>query len=427
MTDAPDALAIETPQDDAPAPRRLGEPVVAWAVMAVAINWVQQVSYHATHPAGAGRFRLLPGWFEPAAGRIAWDAGLYLRVAEYGYRRAEQLEAGFPAYALAIRALRGLGVDLQTAAVVVSMASGLAAAVLCWIWLGQRGCDLPTRRTALALVLLYPYAFLLFGVAYSDPLLLALVLGTAVLAESAHWTGGGLVGGLATATRPTGLVVVPFLVVLVLERTDALVIPLAGPAPRGLALVARARAGLHTLRRVRFRRDRLRPAHAAVLLSLWGVGAYMVFLARHTGNPVYFWSVQDSGYGHGGILDPRTWLKVSFLELPGLEVHHVGDVLNEVAATAAFVLAVAAAPAVGRRFGRGYTVLLWTLALMVWVFDRWMAPGGRYLLPAVPFVAAWAAPALVRRPAVRTGVLVAFGMCSLVLAAGFAGAFDLHW
>ena len=398
---------------------------MAWCGVALVVNWVQQVTYHATHPPGGGRFRPLPGWFEASAGRIAWDAGLYLRVAQYGYRPAEQLEAGFPAYALAIRSGRMLGMDPQTAAVLVSMASGLAAAVLCWRWCEQRGLDLSARRTALALVLLYPYAFMVFGVAYSDPLLLALVLGTAVLAESGRWTLAGLVGGLATATRPTGLVVVPFLVVLVLERTGALVVPTA--LPGGGAWRDRLRASWTTLRGIRLRRGRLRPAHAAVLLSLWGIAAYMVFLARRTGNPFYFWSVQDSGYGHGGLLDPRTWLKVSFLELPGLEVHHVGDVLNELAATAVFAGAVLVAPAVGRRFGRGYTVLVWVLALMVWVFDRWLAPGGRYFLPAVPFVAAWAAPSLARRPALRTGVLVAFGASSLALAAGFAGLFDLHW
>ena len=164
-----------------------------------------------------------------------------------------------------------------------------------------------------------------------------------------------------------------------------------------------------------------------MLLSLWGVVAYMVFLQRHVGNPLYFWTVQDTDYGHGGLLDPRTWLKASMLRKPLLEIHSVGDVLNELGATAVLVGVVASAAAVGRRFGRAYTVLMVLLSLNVWVFCRWVAPGGRYLLPVVPFVAAWVAPRLDARPAVRNGLLVAAGLVMLVLAAGFAGLFGLHW
>ena len=404
---------------------RLWEPAAWWAGITVVVLWVQQVAYRATYQ-GLHRWSdWLPGRYAAYQGRVAWDSGLYLRVAEHGYRTSEQLEAGFPAYSLAIRWTTGLFGEAQNAGVVLTLLCGLGAALLLWVWTGQQALNLRARRTTLLLLLLYPWAFVLYGVVYSDAMLLVLVLGTAVLVSSERWVLAGLVAGLATATRPTALVLVPFLVVAALESSGAVSIPTTMPAGGG----ARDRlvAGWTSLRGARWQQGRLRPVHAGVLLSLWGVGAYMVFLQRHAGNPFYFWTVQDSGYGHGGLLDPRTWLKVSMVEKPLLEVHSVGDVLNELGATAVLVGVVASAAAVGRRFGRAYTVLMVLLPLNVWVFCRWVAPGGRYLLPVVPFVAAWLAPRLDARPGLRNGLLAASGLTMLVLAAGFAGLFGLHW
>lgn len=407
--------------------------MLGWFLVAVLINWVQQVAWRWSELGWSGVGTLVPGRFDPTAGRIAWDAGLYLRVAERGYRLAEGLEAGFPGYALAIRVVHSLGADWGTAAVLVSMASGLAVALLAWAWMLQAGLDLRVRRTALALLLLYPWAFVLFGVAYSDPLLLALVLGAVVLVGRDRWVLAGIVGGAATAVRPTGLAVVPALVVAALERSGALVVPdrvAADPSIRAVGdrVVDTLRRSWATCRGVRLRRGRLRPVHAAVLLSLWGVVAYMVFLQRHAGDPLYFWSTQVSGgYGHGGVTDWHTWIKASFLVEPLLEIFTPADVLNEVGATAVFVAVVVGAPALGRRFGWALTALSWSLAGMVWMFTRWMAPSGRYLLPVIPFLAALVAPWLVARPRRRTAVLVVSGGCSVALAAGFAGWFDLHW
>ncbi|MFZ4517407.1 MAG: hypothetical protein ACOYOP_03400 [Microthrixaceae bacterium] len=407
--------------------------MLGWFLVAAALNWIQQVAWRWSAFGWSGTTTLLPGRFQPFAGRIAWDAGLYLRVAEHGYRLAEGLEAGFPGYALAIRAVHSLGVDWGTAAVLVSMASGLAVALLAWAWMLQVGLDLRVRRTALAFLLLYPWAFVLFGVAYSDPLLMALVLGAVVLAGRDHWVLAGVVGGAATAVRPTGLAVVPALVVAALDRNGALVVPArvaADPSIRTVRerVVDAVRRGWATCRGVRLRPRRLRPVHAAVLLSLWGVVAYMVFLQRHAGDPLYFWSTQVSGgYGHGGLTDWHTWIKASFLVEPLLEIFTPADVLNELGATLVFVAAVVCAPALGRRFGWALTALAWSLAAMAWLFTRWMAPSGRYLLPVVPFLAALVAPWFVARPTARAVVLVLSAGCSVALAIGFAGWFDVHW
>ncbi len=398
---------------------------MAWVVVAVLLDRVLRIAHHVATGWG-GATSAVTGWFDPLGGRIAWDAGLYLRVAEVGYRPEEGLVAGFPGYALAIRAVATTGVGLQTAAVLVAAGSGLAATLLFWRWMLDRGLDVRTRRTALALFLTFPYAFVLAGVAYSDPLFVALVLGTVVLAESGRWITAGLVAGAATGTRAMGLALVAYLVVLALDRSGGLVVPSATPAT---GLRDRCRVGWSTLTGVRCSLRGLRPAHVGVVLSVWGIAAYSVHLWRLTGDPVAFWSSQVSGgYGHGGALDPRTWVKASFIRAPGLEIHSFADVLNELAATATFVLVVVTAPRVGRRFGWATTVLMWTSAVMVWVFCRWMAPAGRYLLPVLPFVWAWlAAGPLAVRPRARIALPVVFLVGSVVLATGFAGVFDLHW
>jgi len=403
---------------------RYRTPVLSWACVAVAILWVQQVAFEITYRGARGLGALVPSEWHAYAGRIGWDSGVYLRIAEYGYRPEDGLEAGFPAYGLAIRALHAVGLDIQTAAVLLSLAFGLAATLLFWRWMEGRGIDPRTRRLALWLFLVYPYAFMMFGVAYSDPMLLAAVLAVAVCADDRRWWLAGLLGGVATATRPTGLVVLVYLAVAVFDDAGGLVVPERVAAS---TVAERLRAGWSTVRGVRLRRPALRPAHAWVLLALWGIGAYMVFLWRYSGDPFRFWTVQDSDYGHGSILDFRTWIHASFLVEPGLEIHHVGDVVNELAATVVFVATVVCAPWIGRRFGWAYTALMWGFALMIWFFDRWLAPAGRYLLPVVPFLAVWLATLLVDRPWGRRLTLAGFAAGSLTLAAGFAGAFEIHW
>ena len=403
---------------------RYRTPLLSWACVALVLLWVQQVAFDIVYRGAHGLGALLPTEWHAYAGRIAWDSGLYLRVAEFGYRPGEGLEPGFPAYALAIRALHAVGVDLQTAAVLLSLVFGLTATLLFWRWMEGRSIDPRTRRLALWLFLLYPYAFMMFGVAYSDPMLLAAVLAVALCADDRRWLLAGLIGGVATATRPTGLVVLVYLAVAVFDDAGGLVVPERVAAS---TLGERVRAGWATVRGVRLRRPALRPAHAWVLLAGWGIAAYMVFLWRYSGDPFRFWTVQDSDYGHGSILDVRTWIHASFLVAPGLEIHSVADVLNELAATVVFAATVVCAPWIGRRFGWAYTALLWGFALMIWGFDRWLAPAGRYLLPVVPFLAVWLATMLVDRPWGRRLTLTGFAAGSLALAAGFAGAFDIHW
>ena len=112
---------------------RLWEPAAWWAGITVVVLWVQQVAYRATYQGIARWTDLLPGQFLPFQGRVAWDSGLYLRVAERGYRVDEGLEAGFPAYSLAIRWTTPLFGDPQAAGVALTLVFGLGAALVLWL------------------------------------------------------------------------------------------------------------------------------------------------------------------------------------------------------------------------------------------------------------------------------------------------------
>ena len=96
------------------------------------------------------------------------------------------------------------------------MLAGLAAVLLFARWVWQR---LPRRSAilAIAVLLVYPYSFFLYGAMYADSLFLLCAIGAFVLLERRWYLAAGLVGALATAGRPVGVAVVAGLVVRTLE------------------------------------------------------------------------------------------------------------------------------------------------------------------------------------------------------------------
>lgn len=382
--------------------QRNGFAITSWAIAALILTSTQTIAYRVGFANRGPWLEALQLPWRPHEGRIAWDSGLYLRVAERGYRLPEGLEAGFPGYALSIRLLHGVGLGYESAAVTISLLSGCAAALLSWKWFALMGLSDRDRRVALWMVLLYPYSFVLFGVAYSDALLLALVMGAFVAVETEHYLLAGLSGAAATATRPTAMLLVAALVLLVLQRERVV-----------------QRWSIHV--------DRLRPRHLLVLLSGAGIGSYMLFLGHHAGDPLYFLTVQTTDYGHPSPFDPAAWLKWSFLSNPAATVHHLGDVLNELVSTLLVVAVIVAGPRIGRRLGWGYAVLGYGIVASVWVTAGWLTPAGRYLLPVIPALAALTAPMVAAERWRTAAVLVPCALGSVVMTIGFAGWFDLHW
>lgn len=362
----------------------------------------------------------MPWRYDPT-GRIGWGTGDYWAIADHGYWLSEHREAAFPLVGLLARWTSWhTGHEIAPAQVVVALVSGLAATVLFWAFLRVRDVGPRAQVVALLLFLTYPFSFLLFGYGYSDPTLVALLLGAFVLAEHRRPVLAGLVGALATASRPNALPLVVGLLVLELSRSGAVEVLVAGWAAPMRSWRPR------TLLRLDLRR--MRPSQWGVLLSAGGVAAYSIYLMGHAGSPIY-WLTAQSYYGHGSVLSPRTWTKVDFLDWPGWIVTNLPWAVNELAAAILLLGAVALVPAVHRRLGPAYSVFVTGVLLIGWVGPRGFAPGGRYLLPALPFLLVVVAEWLQERSRLLALTLSTFVVSSLLLVGAFVlgGWLWLEW
>ena len=221
-------------------------------------------------------------WLDGAAERpigirerlLVWDAGWFLKVAVdgyphgYTYDQAGQLQgnelAFFPLYPMLIRAVAVLGVDPGTAALAVSWIASAAAALA----LHLLGTTLYGRRAGWALVAICCTApvSIVFSMAYTEGLFLALVAGMLAAAHRKVWWAAGLLGLAAALTRPTG----------------------------AAAAVALAVAALLAVRESRVKA--WQPLGAAAL-ALAGVPLYLGWVAWRVGDPSAWFRIQAAGWG----------------------------------------------------------------------------------------------------------------------------------
>ena len=154
------------------------------------------------------------------------------------------------------------------------------------------------------LLLVYPYAWFLYGSGYSDAFFLAVTLGAFLLLERDHPVLAGLVGFVALAARPTGTAVLIGLVAVALERRGVLT--------RDPSIVAGS-GGWWTRERARWHvhRDRFRPRDAGVLLAAGGLLSFMFFCFTQFDDAFAFATVQKApGWDQPAGL--HTWLKIGF-------------------------------------------------------------------------------------------------------------------
>jgi hypothetical protein len=390
---------------------RVSYPVVAFLVIAavlfvwmwVAIETLDRHPLYAIPPATFPGSSTLEGWYR-------FDGGWYRFIAENGYYFTDVSQqspvAFFPAYPLAIRAVNVVVRDPILSGILVTFLCGLGASILFFGWTRDR-FDVSTARTALLVLLLYPYAWFIFGAVYGDALFLVAALGAFVLFERGHPVWSGLAGAVATATRPVGLAVVVGLVVLTIAR----------------------RGGIRAWRR-------LRPSDAGVLLSLGGLGAWCIYLWSRFGDPLLFSQIQGAqGWDQGE--GPRTWFKITFLQrmkhLPfwlsdavsGTNTHHprpwtesaysLGLVLQALALVGALVLV----PLVIRRLGWGYGAYVLVLLLIPLLGTKDFQGVGRYVLAAFPCFAVGGG-LLRERPRWRVGWLSVSAALLLLLSSAYA-------
>jgi hypothetical protein len=199
---------------------------------------------------------------------VRWDSNWYVDIATHGYRHEAVEPAFFPLYPLLMRGLGWLTTSVVAAGLLVSLASFLVALVL----LGrltelELGPD--AGRRAIVLLAFFPTA-LFFSALYTEALFLALELGAFYAARRGRWAWAGVLGALGSATRNTGALLFPALLVLYLygPRADAETPPTPG----------------------RSWRARIRPRHPVRPDVLWlalvplGLLAYLAYMHFHFGD-----------------------------------------------------------------------------------------------------------------------------------------------
>jgi hypothetical protein len=141
---------------------------------------------------------------------FGWDASWYVYIARNGYPSHNPLESGmafFPGFPLLIRLVaRSTGLSYAVVAFGLALAFGATAAVLLWLLSQQLGGAAFADRSV-ALFAFFPGAFVL-SMAYAEPMMIALSIGCLLCLLRQRWIAAGLCGALATATRPSAVVLV---------------------------------------------------------------------------------------------------------------------------------------------------------------------------------------------------------------------------
>jgi len=282
-----------------------------------------------------------------------WDSGWYAYIAMNGYTYSEGSQgpvAFFPGYPLAIRVIFNVGIDPFSSGFLVTLSCGILA---CWLfvrWAATQGpSDLAVH--AAMLLVLYPFAFYLYGAVYSDALLLALIAGAFLCLEQNALIPATLLGAAATFTRPVAPAVVLGLLVRQLER----------------------------------RRQQGAPIRAAdflPLLAVAGLGFYMFFLWQRFGDPLAFLHVQAAP---GWDQPPgwHTWLKLTWFRIlfprvaPLVAIRLIGHALVALGT-------LALVPATRRYLGWGYAVYVALAVGLPTISSKDFMGLGRYVLSAFP-------------------------------------------
>lgn len=318
----------------------------------------------------------MDGWFQ-------FDAGWYLGIVRAGYSFVpgqQSAVAFFPAYPMGVRGLGDLLGDHQVAGHVLAVACGLAGALLYALWVRGR---LPQRSAVLAVgvLLLYPYAFFLYGPMYADSLFLLSAVGAFVLLERRWYLAAGLVGAVATAGRPVGVAVAVGLVVRTLEllaQDRRAARPLTGDVVATPPVWPGWRDVVTAVRDVRLR-------HVGVLASGLGLAGWVTYLWLQFGHPLAFVEVEGApGWNQG--VGPKTWFKLVFAGTLVKGPHDVAALLTLQAL--ACLCAVLLLRRVQRLFGWGYAAYTAMVLLIPIIGTKDFMGTGRYVLVAFPVMAA---------------------------------------
>jgi hypothetical protein len=173
-------------------------------------------------------------------GTVRWDAYWYLAIARDGYDPSGRDAAFFPAYPFLTRAVDEVSpVGEVGSALLVSNFAFLGALIVMHALTRREYSDVVARRAVLLLAV-FPTSFFFFA-PYSESLFLLLTLMTFWWSRQDRWVLAACAAACAIATRPTGVLLVPCLLLDAIDtrpHTTGLPQRIASSLAPLLALVA---------------------------------------------------------------------------------------------------------------------------------------------------------------------------------------------
>jgi hypothetical protein len=218
------------------------------------------------------------GLAQPAGLRnnlLIWDGEWFIRAATayphgYTYNESGAMDANalafFPLYPMLIRLVSALGVDMGSAALAVSWIAAVGAAITLHL-LGTTLFGSKRAGWALAGIVCGAPMSVVFSMAYTESLFIALLAGMLVAAHRRVWWAAGLLGLACSLTRPTG-------------------------AAAAIALAVAAVIAL-----VKHRDESRWQPVAAAVVALAGVPGYLAWVGWRVGEWDAWFKIQAAGWG----------------------------------------------------------------------------------------------------------------------------------
>src|SRR4051812_14105243 len=278
-----------------------------------------------------------------------FDAGWYLGIARDGYewsrgQRGQQSIAFFPAYPLAVRAVRATArVRLITAAMITTLAAALGGFVYLYR-LAREDLDDERARTAVVLLATYPFA-VFFSAPYSESIFLLASVGAWFHFRRRNAVRAAIFGLVCGLARPNGALLSIPLALMALQFV-------AADRPLGTRVMVRSAARWLTV-----------AAMPGVGLALYGV-----YLHRLTGNALA-WVVAQQAWGRHytpPVALLREWWRTPAFFDSSVAAAAMIDYLTGAIIIALLCLAVP----IWRRFGAPAAVLI-----VVWILPPVLGGG----------------------------------------------------
>lgn len=350
---------------------------------------------------------------------IHWDGIWYLALASHGYQHAVQA-AYYPLYPLLISLLTPFTGSDIVASFVISAGCLFASLALLHRLTALELGEAAARRT-LYLLALFPTALFL-SAAYPESLFLLLEVGAVLAARRGRWAGAGVLGGLAAATRNSGVLLLIPLLLLYLY------------GPRGEQAAAGGGQGIRSLRSRPRSWGLPHPAHRlrgdACWLALVPLGLVAVVLMNLVlfNDPLASWHAE--AHWQRGFAGPLSalWEGISPAATAAghlVSGHISSSALQQLALLGSALVAVAAAIGVCCRLPLAYGA--YSAAALTWALSapeqgHPLASSARYVLTIFPLFM-WAGSRLSDRRALAV-VLGVFVVGLAYCSARFA---TWHW